>query len=132
AGGVAAIVVAAFAVVATIGNEALARAQTANADQRYAAAAADARIARRWMFWSATPLEALGEAQLRQGQVEFARASFQQAVKLDPGNWQAWLDLAAAVQDPARTEAVARARELYPTSPEIAEFVAEARAAAHR
>lgn len=132
AGGVAAIVVAAFAVVATIGNEALARAQTANADQRYAAAAADARIARRWMFWSATPLEALGEAQLRQGQVELARASFQQAVKLDPGNWQAWLDLAAAVQDPARTEAVARARELYPTSPEIAEFVAEARAAAHR
>jgi O-antigen ligase len=125
--GVAVLGLAAFAFVAAVGNGALARARTANREHRYPAAAAAATTARSWMPWSPEPLKALGQAQLQQGEQAAARASFRKAIAIDRNDWQAWLDLAASVDGRRRRAAVARARELYPTSPEIAEFEAATR-----
>jgi hypothetical protein len=127
AGG-AAVAAAGFALVAAIGNGALAAAQTANREHRYAAAESNAAEARRWMPWSPEPLKALGTAQFKHGEVHAAQASFRKAVSIDAADWQGWLDLAATVRDSARAQAVRRARELYPTSPEVVEFLAAVRA----
>jgi O-antigen ligase len=120
--GVAAAALAGLAFVAAIGNGALARARSANAEHRYAAAADAAATARSWMPWSPEPLKALGESELERGRTVAARTSFRRAISVDPKDWQSWLDLAASVDGRARRAAVARARELYPTSPEVAEF----------
>ncbi len=122
----AVVAMAAFALVAVIGNGALARAQTATAAKRYSLAVSDAALARTWMPWSSEPVKALGEAQFDQGEVAAASASFSSAVSVDRGDWQAWLDLAATVSGAARRRAVAEAKALYPTSPEVAEFLASA------
>jgi hypothetical protein len=128
AGAVAGIAAAALAFVGLVGNTALARAQAANQDHRSADAAAAATTARRWMPWSPAPLLALGTARLEQGNTSGAQASFRAAISLDPNNWQSWLDLAASVHGKPRRRAVARARALYPRSPEIIEFEKAARA----
>jgi O-Antigen ligase len=122
------IAAAGFAFVGLTGNTALAQAQAANHDHRYADAVRAATRARRWMPWSPAPLQALGTARLEQGNTSGATASFHAAISLDPKNWQSWLDLAASVHGKARAAAVARARTLYPRSPEIAEFEKEVRA----
>ncbi len=116
---------AAFALVAAIGNGALAGAETANQQHRYASAEANARLAHRWMPWSPKPLLALGESQLQRGDPAAATASLRQAISIDGRDWQAWLDLAASAQGPTRARAIARARSLYPRSPEIVEFLDE-------
>jgi hypothetical protein len=116
---------AAFALVGAIGNGALARAETANQQHRYASAEANARLAHRWMPWSPKPLLALGESQLQRGDPAAATASLRQAISIDGRDWQAWLDLAASAQGPTRARAIARARSLYPRSPEIVEFLDE-------
>ena len=128
AGVAAGVAAAAFAFVGLVGNTALARAQAANRDHRFADAAAAATTARRWMPWSPAPLQALGTARLEQGNTPGASASYRAAISLDPNNWQSWLDLAASLQGRPRLRAVARARALYPRSPEIVEFEKEARA----
>jgi len=127
--GAAGLAAAAFAFVGLVGNSALARAQAANRAERYRDAVAAASRARRWMPWSPQPLEALGIARLGLGDVAAARAAFRAAVALDPSDWQPWLDLAATVDGPARRRAVARARALYPRSPEVAAFERELREA---
>jgi len=119
---------AAFAFVGLAGNTALARAKDANREHRFADAAVAATTARRWMPWSPAPLQALGTARLEQGNVPGAKASFRAAISLDPNNWQSWLDLAASVRGKSRRRAVARARALYPRSPEIIEFEKDAEA----
>jgi hypothetical protein len=121
-----ATILAVFAVVAAIGNSALGQATSANQEHRYAVAATHARLARRWMPWSPAPLLALGEAQLGLGDARAAGATFRRAISIDKRSWVAWLDLAASTQGAERRRAVARARALYPRSPEISEFVAEA------
>jgi O-Antigen ligase len=127
AGVVAALAAAAFAFVGLVGNTALARARDANQDRRFADAASAATTARRWMPWSPAPLLALGTARFEQGRIRKAEASFRAAIALDPNNWQSWLDLAASLQGKPRRRAVARARTLYPRSPQIIEFEKEAR-----
>src|SRR5205823_3790330 len=104
------------------GNTALARAETANRDRRFADAAVAATTARRWMPWSPAPLRELGTARLEEGDTAGARASFRAAISVDPNNWQSWLDFAASLHGKSRRRAVARARQLYPRSPEITEF----------
>jgi hypothetical protein len=123
----AGVAAAAFAFVGLAGNTALTRAQAANRAHRYPAAASAAAVAHRWMPWSPAPLEELGSSQLERGDTAGARASFRAAISIDPHDWHAWLDLAASVQGRERQQAVARARSLYPTSPEIAEFEATIR-----
>jgi Flp pilus assembly protein TadD len=85
------------------------------------------------MPWSPEPLQVLGTARLRQGDIASAEAHYRAAIALDPKNWQPWLDLAAVLHGQARARAVARARALYPHSPEIIQFENEVRAlkAAH-
>ena len=131
---VATLGVASVAAVGAIGNVALARAQTANQDHRYQAAASNAVLAARWMPWSTDPLLALGESELETGHAAEASASFRKAIALDRRDWQAWLDLAASTQGAVRRHAVATARALYPTSPEVTTFendLADAAAAGH-
>lgn len=127
AAGCAAAVVAAMGLVAALGNGALAHAQAEVQAKHYSAAARDASTAHTWMPWSAEPLKALGTAELEQRKVAAAQRTYRHATSVDPGDWQAWLDLAASVQGRARAQAVALARALYPTSPEIATFVEESR-----
>jgi hypothetical protein len=130
AGGAAAgLAIAAFVFVGLVGNTALARAQAANGEHRYDAAAAAASTARRWMPWSPAPLQALGTARLGQGDAAAAQASFRAAIALDPDSWQSWLDLAATRHGRLRRRAVARARALYPHNPQLGEFEGEARPA---
>jgi len=118
-------ILAVFAVVAAVGNGALAKARTAKEQHRYAAAASHAKLARRWMPWSPEPLLALGEARLESGDPSGAAASFRRAISIDDRSWEAWLDLAASTRGTARRDAIARAHALYPRSPEIAEFEEE-------
>jgi hypothetical protein len=115
----AGVAAAAFAFVGLVGN-------TANRAHRYIDAATAASRARRWMPWSPAPLQALGTARLEQGKPVKAQASFRTAISLDPNNWQSWLDLAASLQGKARLRAIARARDLYPRSPEVIEFEKDA------
>jgi hypothetical protein len=127
AGLAAGVAAASFAFVGLTGNSALAQARAANHHHRYGEGIAAATRARRWMPWSPAPLQALGTARLEQGNTSGAQASFRAAISIDPNNWQSWLDLAASEQGKARARAVARARSLYPTSPEVIEFEKEAR-----
>jgi len=119
---VGAVAAACFALVAAIGNGALGHAKTANLEHRYTAAQSQARLAHRWMPWSPDPLLALGEAQLESGDAAGATASFRDAVSIDPRSWQAWTDLAESTQGLTRKHAIAKARSLYPNSPEIDAF----------
>jgi hypothetical protein len=127
AGLVAAAAAGAFALVAAVGNGALAHAKSANEQRRYDAAASQARLARRWMPWSPDPWLALGEAQLGSNDPPAAAASFRRATSIDPADWEAWLDLAAAAQGRTRLAAIARAHSLYPNSGEIRQFLDELR-----
>jgi hypothetical protein len=127
--GVAAgVAAAAFAFVGLVGNTALAHAVVSNRQHHFSDAVGAAGTARRWMPWSPAPLQALATARLGLGNASEAKADFRAAISLDPNNWQSWLDLAASVHGKARADAVARARALYPRSPEITEFEKEARA----
>jgi hypothetical protein len=124
AAGVGCLIAAAMA-VAGVGNGALAHARAGVARHHYAAAIGDAELARRFMPWSAEPIEVLGEAEFRAGDIGAARQAFDDAVQLDPGDWRGWLDVAASSQGRQRRAAVERARALYPNSPEIREFLEE-------
>jgi Flp pilus assembly protein TadD len=122
------VAAAAFAFVGLVGNTALAHAVVSNRQHHFSDAVGAAGTARRWMPWSPAPLQALATARLGLGNASEAKADFRAAISLDPNNWQSWLDLAASVHGKARADAVARARALYPRSPEITEFEKEARA----
>jgi Flp pilus assembly protein TadD len=114
------IALAAFAIVAEVGNSALARSVSAANRGQPALAERLARRAHRWAPWSAQPWQRLGEAQLAAGDLGGARRSFDHGVKLDRTDWSLWYDLAEASTGPARAAALAQASRLNPLSPEIA------------
>ena len=114
------VVLACFAFVGLRSNKAIAASQNEASLGRYAKAAADARTARFWAPWSATPLQLLGEAQAAAGDRASARATFHRALAKDPASWELWLDLAAWSSGTERTHAFAAATRLDPLSPEIA------------
>jgi hypothetical protein len=111
-----AVLAAAFATVALLGNTALSRSATARARGDQAAAASDARRARLLMPWSPSPWEALGNAQLAAGLVPDARRSFRKAISMDRGDWQLWYGLASATTGRARTRSLQRVAALFPQS----------------
>jgi cytochrome c-type biogenesis protein CcmH/NrfG len=113
-GGAMLAAAAAFAIVAQVGNSALAGSRSALDRDDPARAAQLARRAERWQPWSFEPLEALGEAQLAGGRVAAARFSFRRALALDPPNATLWLELADASPRPGRSQALAAARRLDP------------------
>ena len=113
--GVVVIVVAAgFAAVGLVGNTALSRSDAARQNQDWARAAGDARRAKMWMPWSPTPWEALGRAELGEGLLPAARASFRKAISMDSGDWELWYRLAGASSGGERSRALRQAARLYP------------------
>jgi O-antigen ligase len=112
--------VVAFALVAEIGNSALASAGHASADGSWRAEESRASRAAAWAPWSSEALRLLAEAQYSLGRSAQARDSLRGAIRLDPRNWQLWLDLAVVDRGRARRAALARALRLDPLSPEIA------------
>lgn len=115
------------ALVAHVGNQASASALDALARGDAEAAAAAARRARAWMPWSHEPWQLLGEAQIARNEDAAAAGSLRGAVRLDPGQWSVWYDLALAARGPERVNALTRARELNPLSVEVSGLAADIR-----
>jgi O-Antigen ligase len=112
----------AFAFVLQVGNAAIASATRAADRGDAARATAQGRRAKEWNPWSYQPWELLGEVQLSRGDLRAARQSFRTALAKDHANWSLWLDLAKATRGRTRRQALARAAELAPRSPEVAEL----------
>jgi len=93
--------------VLQVGNSAERAAETELDAGRLTAALRDARRAERWQPWATEPRLLLGEAQLAGGDVETAARSFRAVLRRDPGDANAWYQLALATGS-----AGARARAL--------------------
>jgi hypothetical protein len=102
------VAVAAFSLVGLAGNRALDRAADALRRGDSAAAAAEARSARRWAPWSAEPYRI--ESHARGGDPALLR----RAVVRDAHDWSLWASLAAATSGPERRRAAAMAARLDP------------------
>jgi hypothetical protein len=121
----AALPLVAIALVAHVGNRALAASEAALLRGERAEAAAEARRARAWAPWSHEPWQRLGEAELALGHDRAARTSLHRALELDPENWRLWYDLAAASRGEGRARALVRVKLLNPLSPEADEIRVE-------
>jgi hypothetical protein len=115
------VVVIGIALVAHVGNRAVAEAAAALEHADPAAAESSARRARAWAPWSHEPWQLIGEAQLAGRHDAAARASLEQALRRAPEEWRLWLDLAIVSKGARREDAVTRARDLNPLSDEIRE-----------
>jgi O-antigen ligase len=109
-----AVAVGALAFVVLVGNLKLARADDATERGDWQRAAARARSAGDWAPWSSEALQALGEAQLKQGQTAAAAATFRRAVRKDPQNSDLWYDLHLAANGRESDHAFAVAVRLNP------------------
>jgi hypothetical protein len=118
----AAVLVSVVAFVGWIGNSALAAGDDALHARQLDGAQAQARKAMAWAPWSPQPWRLLAEAQYDRGDLGASRRNLATALRKDSGDWQLWLDLAAATDGAARTRALGRALALNPRSPEIAQF----------
>src|SRR5581483_3847628 len=105
-------VAAAAAVLALLGNEALARAQDALGRSDYAAAARGARDARRWQPWSPQPLELTGFALAGRGERVRAAAAFVRAASQEPSDPRLWVQVAQATTGEPHRRALARLARL--------------------
>jgi cytochrome c-type biogenesis protein CcmH/NrfG len=110
------------------GNSQASRATNAYRGGEWAAAARDASRAASWQPWSGQPWRVLGEARLAQGRFAEARAAFRTGIEREPGDWQLWFDLARATTGNAQRQALQRAAQLNPRSPELADLRREIRA----
>ena len=122
--GAAAALMAGAAFVGLVGSSALAASDDAavasppDLDE----AADEARKAQDWAPWSSEPWQRLGEAQLGQGNLAGARASFRKAIDKEPGDWLLWLRLAEASSGAEQEAALREAERLNPLADEIREF----------
>jgi hypothetical protein len=114
--------VVAVALVVHVGNRAVAAGEAALLRDDPAAAASSARRAIDWLPWSAEGRLLLGEAELAAGDTAAARVSIGRALERDAGDWSAWYLLAAASRGVEARAALARAAELNPRSPDVAEL----------
>jgi O-antigen ligase len=115
-------VVAALALVslgAVLATVPLGNAREAYNRLDFAEAAAQARKAADRAPWSSEALDVLGRAQLGQGKLLQARASFREAVRKSPNDWELWRDLAAASPPAEARAALARALALSPLESEL-------------
>ena len=113
------IVLAAFSVYGLLGNRALASA-TRNVDAaNWERGTGDAHAAIRWMPWSGSAWQQLGDAQLGLGRRAAARTSLREAARLSPHDASIWFDLGTAEAGEARRAAYRRAAELNPLDPTI-------------
>jgi len=104
----------ALAFVGLVGNLALASSRHAAGRGDWQKSAAEARRAASWAPWSSDARDLLGQAQLQQGHIAAAAASFRQALGKDPQEWQLWLDLYSATSGREAQHAFRRTYELNP------------------
>jgi tetratricopeptide (TPR) repeat protein len=109
-------------VPAFLGNRAAAEAESAYDRGSWRAAEDAARSAWSLQPWSPEPWRLLGEAQLAQGSLAPALASFRRGLAEDPEEWELWLDLGLASEGQARRHAFEHAARLNPLSPELQEL----------
>jgi cytochrome c-type biogenesis protein CcmH/NrfG len=105
--------------LALVGNRALEQSADALDRTDTAEAKHQARRAVRWTPWASEPWRLLGEAQLSEGDLEAAGASFRRGLAEDSRSWELWLDLALASEGRERREAFDRASALNPREPQI-------------
>ena len=106
--------VLAVALLAHVGNGAVAASADAASRDEPERALREAKRAIAWAPWAEEPWQLRGEAELLLDDEAAARRSFTRALELNDESWSAWLDLAAVVEGPARTRAVDRAEALNP------------------
>jgi len=116
-----------FVFVAQLGNDALAAAERAANRGEDRLALSDARDARKWLPWAATPWQRIGEAQLATGAVAPAQSSFRETIRLDGSNWESWLDLALTATGGAQRAALGEVARLNPLSQAVTGRIAEGR-----
>jgi O-antigen ligase len=110
----ASVAVGLAAAVGLVANARLAAGVHAAAHGDLAHAAALARSAARWEPWSAEPHVFRGEVELARGDRAVARREFGVALRLDPADWQTWLELARIAPPAERRAALSRAGQLNP------------------
>ncbi len=124
AAGAVAALMAGAAFVGLVGSSALAASDDAAVatPPDLEKASDEARKAEDWAPWSSEPWQRLGEAQLSQGDLDGARASFREAIDKEPTDWLLWLRLAEASSGPAREAALREAERLNPLAAEVDEL----------
>ncbi|MES1248213.1 MAG: O-antigen ligase family protein, partial [Actinomycetota bacterium] len=118
----AAVAIAAFGLVAGIGNQALADSNKALDGQNYAKADQQAKRAARWAPWLAEPWIIQGQIDALGQDRTTAERDFRKAIAKDPHNYLAWYGLAGVTHGDARREAVAEVEALDPLSDEAKEL----------
>ena len=114
-----AVAAIAVALVAHVGNGAVAESVAALERGDTQRAAAAARHARAWQPWSHEPWQLLGEAQLAVREDSAARRSLAEAIRRAPEEWRLWFDLAIVTSGPEARDAITRVRELNPLGDEV-------------
>ncbi len=119
AGPGAAALLAALALWSLLATVPEGRARTALESGQFGKAIRYAGDARKWAPWSSRPWRMRGEAQLAQGDLRAARASLEEAVRREPGEWVTWLELALASDGAEKRRALARAAALNPNEGQV-------------
>jgi O-antigen ligase len=114
AGLVATSALGALAFVGLVGNLALSSSRHAAGREDWQKSATEARRAANWAPWSSHAPDLLGQAELQQGHVAAAAASFRRALAKDPLEWRLWLDLYSATSGREAKHAFRRTYELNP------------------
>ncbi len=112
----AAVVLAAgaFALVGMLGNIALVRSGNASDATHWRQAEREARSAIDLAPWSAEPWRKLAVAQVGLGEIASARQSLLEAVRMEPGDWSLWYQLAEVSTGRLHRRAAAEATRLNP------------------
>jgi hypothetical protein len=116
---VALAVLAAFSLLAQVGNAAMQASQSAAERRQFTRAEERARLATRWNPWSSIAWRLKGEAELRLGYTPAARKSFLTGLDKDPREWRLWYDLARASRGADRRRALEQATRLNRYSREV-------------
>jgi hypothetical protein len=112
------VAISIFALVALIGNTALARSRAALLTGDFVQAERQAQKAQGWMPWSSEAWQRLGEAQVETLQLVAARESFRHAIAKEPNDWLLWYELEGVEGGSGRREAAQHVIRLNPHSPE--------------
>ena len=114
--------IVAVALVAHVGNRAVAASEDAAARDEPQLALHEAKRAIAWAPWADEPWRLRGEAELLLEDDEAARRSFEHSLELNPDSWAAWLDLAAVTDGERQAQALDRAETLNPVGVDADEF----------
>jgi hypothetical protein len=111
-------------VMLLIGNRYLSAANAAAASGQ-STLRARALAADRWVPWSPDPPRWLATVELERGNRPAARRLLNAAIARDATDWSLWLEMAAASDGKARTDAIDNAVRLNPKGPEVFQAAVE-------